>query len=432
MSLTLLIKKTLTDWLSLIDSFHPKEIDLGLARVSVIAESLGLSKFLCPVITVAGTNGKGSVVKFLESIYCSAGYRVGAYTSPHLLRFNERLRINQVDIPDEDLLVAFEVIESHRGKTLLTFFEFTTLAILYICQQKCLDVLVLEVGLGGRLDAVNAIYSDISVITTIDLDHTEWLGPDRESIGREKVGITAPGRPLVCGDDNPPESVILGAKKNNAPAYYIGQDFHWQMNEALGWDWRGLTMSYHHLPITKLKIENASVSLMVIELLQHRLPVTQFAVIEGLKKAVLPGRFEFVELGVPIILDVAHNPQSTSNLALQLQQLPNVGKTKAVVGMLKDKDIKNTLKPLLGIVDEWYLADLDDVTPRGATATHLANFLTTENKKNWYNCRSVADALKTAINGGPCDRIVVFGSFYTVALAKTYLMRLAEEKSDGK
>jgi dihydrofolate synthase/folylpolyglutamate synthase len=420
--------KSLADWVSYINALHVREIDLGLTRIQQLATGLSLAQFTCPVVVIGGTNGKGSVVKLLETIYLAAGYRVAAYTSPHLLRFNERLRINNKEVADETLVTAFEYIENNRQLQPLTFFEFTTLAILYICQHTPLDILLLEVGLGGRLDAVNIVDSDVAVITNIALDHTDWLGDNREAIGREKVGIARTQKPLVCGDPEPPQSIVQTAEKLGANFYGLNQAFRIQVNNST-WDWIGPRLRYLCLPKPILKIENAATSLMVVDLLQPRLPVTQYGVITGVKKAQLAGRFERMDHEVPIILDVAHNPQSMQYLAEQLQQQSVTGRVLAVVGMLGDKDIEGSLVGLVAQIDVWYVADLDAVTPRGAKANRLTNYLATKNQKNCYNFSSVAAALTQAIAESDAhDQIVVFGSFYTVALAKQYLLG---EKENG-
>ncbi len=417
------MNKTFVEWLDYLNSLYPREIDLGLERVASIAKKNSLEKFSCPVITVGGTNGKGSVVRFLESIYLAAGYRVAAYTSPHLLRFNERLRINGQEITDDEFVDAFECIEQSRGNQSLTFFEFTTLAALLICQRRTLDVIILEVGLGGRLDAVNIVNSDVAVITSIAIDHTDWLGPDRDSIGREKAGIFREGKPAVCGDPNPPNVVREIAQSLQSPWYGFCEQFSVKIVGA-NWEWRGPHLSYCQLPLPELKLQNAAMSLMVVDLLQSRVPVTQYAVIRGLKTACLPGRWERATAGsVPVIFDVAHNPQATTYLAEQLSRAPSEGRTLAVVGMLKDKDIKGSLSPLLPLVSEWYTASLN--VPRGASGADLATCLATHGVECCYNFASVETALAVALER--CcsnDRILVFGSFYTVGIAKQYLESL--------
>ena len=406
-------------WLDYINTLHCREIDLDLSRVTRLAKKLGLSTFSCPVITVAGTNGKGSVIKSLESIYLAAGYQVAAYTSPHLLCFNERLRFNGEPILDRNFIEAFVFIEKNRDQKPLSFFEFTTLACLYICKKLVLDVLLLEVGLGGRLDAVNVIDPDVAVITTIDIDHTDWLGSDRESIGREKAGIFWAHRPVICGDPNPPESLLGAAQLLQAPIFQFMKDFSAIENRKT-WQWRGPKINYDALPLSQLKTQNVATSLMVVTRLQDRLPVKELAIVTGIQQATLPGRFERVEKPVSIIFDVAHNPQAAHYLAEQLGRSCYPGRTFAVVGMLKDKDILGTFSPMLSCVDRWYVGSL--LETRGASGEKLASILRTEGVTDCYNFTSIDEAFKKAmVQCREQDRIVVFGSFHTVAIAKKFL-----------
>ena len=413
--------RDMNGWLDYINTFHCREIDLGLSRVTSLAKKLGLSTFSCPVITVAGTNGKGSVIKSLESIYLAAGYQVAAYTSPHLLCFNERLRLNGEPMLDRNFIESFAFIEKNRDQQPLSFFEFTTLACFYICKKLVLDVLLLEVGLGGRLDAVNVIDSDVAVITTIDIDHTDWLGNDRESIGREKAGIFWTHRPVICGDPNPPKSLLGAAQLLKAPVFQFMKDFSVIKNEKT-WEWQGPKVNYDALPLPQLKTQNVATSLMVVTQLQDRLPVKKLAIITGIQTAILPGRFERVEKPVSIIFDVAHNPQATHYLAEQLRCSCHLGQTFAVVGMLKDKDISGAFLPMFSCVDRWYVGGLSET--RGASGEKLAGILRTEGIEDCYNFTSIDKAFEQAIvQCKKQDRIVVFGSFYTVAIAKRFLFR---------
>ena len=411
------------DWLSYISMLHSRKIDLGLSRIATLAEKLSLRDFSCPVITVAGTNGKGSVIKLLESIYLAAGYRVAAYTSPHLLKFNERLRINGDAVADEALVNAFSFVESNRNHQLLSFFEFTTLAIFYICKKQPLDILLLEIGLGGRLDAVNIVEPNVAVISNIDIDHTDWLGKDRESIGREKAGIIRWHKLIVCGDPNPPQSVYETAKKLEAPFFQFKTDFFAKVGEGI-WEWQGPATVFEKLPLPALKIQNAATSLMALYCLQGRLPLSLDAIRNGINKAALPGRFECVQKPVPIIFDVAHNPQATRYLAEKLQQTANAGRTLAVVGMLHDKDIQGAFESMLCCIDQWYVGGLQEETTRGATSENLMEVLLEcrASAETCYNFFSVTEAFEGALNNcGLQDRIVVFGSFHTVGLVKRYL-----------
>ena len=370
---------------------------------------------------MAGTNGKGSVIKSTESIYLSAGYRVAAFTSPHILKFNERLRVNGEEVSDEALMKAFSFIEKARGDQSLSFFEFTTLSILFICQRTALDVLLLEIGLGGRLDAVNIVEPTVSVITNIDIDHTEWLGSDRESIGREKAGIIRANKPIVCGDPEPPHSVLQVAQARHAPMYRLGEAFSLESSSS-SWSWLGPRINYVRLPLPTLKLQNVATSLMTIEYLQEYLPVTQYAIMLGIKRATLPGRFEVVSQPRTVIYDVAHNPQATAYLAEKMQALPSSGRTFAVLGMLSDKDIAGALAPLTEGVDVWYVAGLE--VERGASEQELVSELTAQGVKSCYNFSSVKAAMNQAISDSrEQDRVLVFGSFHTVSIAKEALSR---------
>jgi len=434
------LNKTLPQWFSYIENLHCQTIALGLERVGVVAQKLGALVFECPVITVAGTNGKGSSVAFLEAIFTAAGYTVGAYTSPHLLRFNERIRIANQMVSDAALVQAFEKVEQCRGEIALTYFEFTTLAALCLFQAVKLDVLVLEVGLGGRLDAVNLIAPDVAVITSIALDHMDWLGETREAIGYEKAGIFRADKPAVCGDPDPPETVLNTAKRLAAPLYCIETDFNFKVTSSTAWTWRHQEVCYDNLPMPSLPVQNAATVLMVVYCLRERLQVSETSIAQGLKIASLPGRFQIFpgsadgssamrasgprsrhpqgekENLIPqTILDVAHNPAAAHYLAKRLKALPQVKKTYAVVSILSDKDIIETLRPLLGIVSVWYVATLE--LPRGSTAEKMANCLQTLGVAA-YDIRlaeSVIAAYKQALNEAhPEDRILVFGSFHTV------------------
>ena len=438
----------LAAWLAYIgaETINSKHIGQGLDYIKFIAKKSGqLAVFQCPVITVAGTNGKGSCVAFLENILLSAGYRVGAYTSPHLLDYNERIRINGQNVSDEILCSSFEVINTtHINNTPnipLSFFEFTSLAAFYIFQQAHLDCIILEVGVGGRLDAVNIIDPNIAVLTSISIDHKEWLGDTREKIGREKAGIMRSGRPAVCGDENTPDSIIQYAQEINSPLYIKSRDFDYKIHPPSGlsghlppqggegrqerkeekrergtWSWQSKINTFDNLPPICLPIQNASTALMVIELLQKYFRLDKAAVCQGLKQARLPGRFE--QQGTTIF-DVAHNPASSELLAKQLLAKPNaLGKQIAVVGMLADKDIKQTLKPLAKWIDRWYIGSLDNA--RGAKAAVLAEALHSQGVVQTCYCfDSVENAYSEALASiDKQDRIIVFGSFYTVAAVK--------------
>ncbi|WP_367065725.1 bifunctional tetrahydrofolate synthase/dihydrofolate synthase [Oryzisolibacter sp. LB2S] len=418
--------QTLEGWLAHCEQLHPQNIDMGLARVGEVARRLAL-RFDCPVITVAGTNGKGSTCALIESVARQAGYRTGVYSSPHLVRFEERCRI-QGDVVDGASLVAhFEAVERARteggAEVSLTYFEFTTLAILRLMSQARLDVAILEVGLGGRLDATNIIDADCAVITSVDVDHVEYLGPDRETIGREKAGIMRTGRPVVVSDPMPPQSVIDHAREIGAELWRFGQDFNYS-GDKQQWAWAGRGRRYAGLAYPALRganqLINASGALAALEALRSRLPVTAQAVRLGLAQVELPGRFQVVAGQPTLVLDVAHNPHSVAALTANLDAMAYFPATHAVFGAMADKDLKPMLARIGPLVDHWYFTDLP--TPRAETAASL--------QRQWNALQMVAggrrqvgtslhaspeDALRAAMAAAdPADRIVVFGSFYTV------------------
>ena len=416
---------TLLQWLSYLERIHSKSIDLSLSRIIQVAETIQIREFDCPVIMVGGTNGKGSCVHCLEAIYLSSGYRVGSYTSPHLHYFNERIKINGQNVNDELLVAAFQEIEIKRKDISLTFFEFTTLAALLIFKSLQLDVIILEVGLGGRLDAVNIVEPDLSIITSIDLDHTDWLGSNREAIGYEKAGIMRSNKSIICGDDDPPKSLLQRAKELNAPLFQFNQHYGFE-NHSYNWTWFGLNHKISNLPPISIRHQNASSSLMAIQLLAERLPVTSKAIMNGLKAIKIPGRFELWQKAVTCIFDVAHNPQAGRWLAEQLKNSLTPGKKIAVVGMLADKDISQTLAPLLSIIDDWHPVTLN--VARGADSKAIVNILTRQGIKNWYNHDSVDLALQTIMNqqdfNKERDLIIIFGSFFTVAAAQKFISHI--------
>jgi dihydrofolate synthase/folylpolyglutamate synthase len=409
---------TLDEWLSWQETLHPAEIDLGLARVRAVYERLGVT-LNCPVITVAGTNGKGSSVAMLAAIYQAAGYRVGVYTSPHLLRYNERICIEGDEVADEALCQAFERIDQARGETSLTYFEFGTLAALDLFGHAALDVVLLEVGLGGRLDAVNIIDADVALIATIAIDHVAWLGDNREAIGREKAGIMRAGRPVVCGDLHPPQSIAQVAQALGAKLYLNGCDFGAKPGDGQ-WRWWSDQRQRDALPIPALRgsfqLNNAAAVLMVTELLASRLSLSQAQIREGLTNVKVAGRFQVIGGDVPLIFDVAHNPESAQALANTLNSWPMPGRIFAVVAMMADKDIGGALQPLLKVVDEWHVSAID--LARSATVERMEQALRALGVTDLHGAASVASALETVkAKARPNDRIVVFGSFYTVAEA---------------
>lgn len=413
-------KTTLSQWLDYIATLHTSRIDLGLQRIVSIAKEQCLNSFSCPVITVAGTNGKGSCVRFLESIYSAAGYRVGAYFSPHLRRFNERIRIQEKEVDDQTLVAAFERVESFRKNRPLSFFEFTTLAALFIFKSIEPDVVVLEVGLGGRLDAVNMVESDAAIVASISLDHLDWLGDNRESIGYEKAGVYRANKPAICGDPNPPHRLVEYANHIGAKFFGINKDFFYQ-SDVDSWSWGSENTQYQRLPIPILKCQNAASSLMAVECLQDRLKVSEGAIKKGLKEATLAGRFEFFSKPVKGVFDVAHNPDSARCLAEQLEKIQFPAKKMAVIGMLKDKDIPGTIEPLLSHIDAWFVAGLE--VDRAANPKDIVAHLKASGVKNYYDFETVSEAFKQAVRvcSHSEDRIIVFGSFHTVAAVQEVL-----------
>jgi len=409
--------RTLSDWLAWIETLHPRMIDLGLERVHAVLDNMGLRRPAFAAITITGTNGKGSTTVMCETILRHAGYRVGAYTSPHLIAYNERIRIDGRNVSDDDLCAAFERIEAARGTVPLTYFEFGTLAVFDLFQAAKIDVAVLEVGMGGRLDAVNAIDSDVTIVTAVDIDHTAWLGHTREAIGYEKAGIFREGRPAICGDPNPPAIIAAEAARIGAKLLQFNRDFIVERS-ATEWAWRCGERLRAGLPYPSLRgdyqLFNAACALAAIERLADRFPVTQADVREGLISGVIPGRFQVLP-GRPVrVLDVAHNAQAARSLAATLKQQRVEGRTLAVIGMLKDKDIVSVIGPLTSVVDRWYPATLH--TPRGATAAQLIESLAAAGvpaPARGYDDvhQAYAAAQREATEA---DRLVVFGSFHTV------------------
>ena len=410
--------KTLQDWLEFCERLHPVTIDMGLERVREVAERLSL-RFECPVITVAGTNGKGSTCAMLEAILLQAGYRTGVYTSPHLVHFEERCRLSGNSASPEALAEAFAAVDAVRGEVSLTYFEFSTLAILWLMSRTGLDAVILEVGLGGRLDAVNIVDADCAVITSIDLDHMAILGNDRETIGREKAGIMRTGRPVVVSDPVPPQSVVDQAEAVGADLWRFGRDFNFS-GDKQQWAWAGRGRRYSGMAYPALRganqLVNASGVLAALEALRQRIPVTAQAVRNGLAMVELPGRFQIVPGEPVLVLDVAHNPHSVAALAENLDAMGFYPTTHAVFGDMADKDLLPMLQRLNPLIDRWYFTDLP--LPRAAAAVDLQQIWKGQNTRKDAVGSVHADpqaALQAAIAvADPTDRIVVFGSFHTV------------------
>ncbi len=410
--------KTLSEWLAHCEQLHPQAIDMGLDRVRQVAQRMNLHLSM-PVITVAGTNGKGSTCALLEAIYLQAGYKTGVYTSPHLVHFEERCRLGGESPPAEVFASAFELVEVARQDTRLTYFEFSTLAILKMLSDAGLDLVILEVGLGGRLDAVNIIDPDCAIITSIDLDHTALLGTDRDSIGLEKAGIMRAGRSVVISDPIPPESVVKQAQALGADAWLFGKDFNFS-GDQLQWSWAGRGRRYSGLAYPALRganqLLNASGVLAALEVMRPQLPVTAQAIRNGLAMVELTGRFQIVPGEPVLVLDVAHNPHSVAALAANLDAMGFYPTTHAVFGAMADKDLDSMLKKLLPLVDAWYFTDLP--LPRASTAQQLAaDWAALNTRKDVRSSvhETPQKALDAAILAAdPTDRILVFGSFYTV------------------
>ena len=429
--------RTLPDWLAFIEAQHPKTIAMGLERVRAVADAMALPKPARRVITVGGTNGKGSTVAFIEAIARAAGWKVGAYTSPHLLRYNERVRIDGADADDASLVEAFEVVEVARsampgGGVPLTYFEYGTLAALWLFARSGLDLVVLEVGLGGRLDAVNLVDPDVAVITTVDLDHQDWLGDTIEAIGAEKAGIARAWTPLVLGDNDPPSSVLGRAYAIGASALRIGCDFFFEPveaddGEAAHWRWREIGCALD-LPMPALaapvQLRNAAVAIAALRALPDDLPEAAFAA--GVRDARVAGRLQrFERDGVEVLVDVGHNPQAARALAEALAATPAAGPTFAVFAALADKDAAGVVAALASQVDRWWLAGLPDAGPRARDADALAQALAGTPAAAGERAGTVAEALAAACRTAPTGgRVLVFGSFHTAAAALERLRAL--------
>ena len=413
-------KMNLNDWLSYLEQLHPTEIELGLGRIGKVAKDLDVINFDAKVITVAGTNGKGTTCAFLEEILTQAGYKVGVYSSPHIQRYTERLRINKREMPEELHCQAFEKIELLRSETSLSYFEYVTLGCLDILKAEQCDFILLEVGLGGRLDATNVVESDISVVTTIGIDHIDWLGDDREKIGFEKAGVFRALKPVVCGELDAPKSLKDHAISINADIRYAGKDFTTVVNKN-SWSWQG-QKTISELPLTLMPLQNASTALAVIEALQLDLPCSLLK--NAIGQAQLAGRLQKISSDdqIDTYLDVAHNPQSATYLATQIESLrkPN-GRVLAVVGMLEDKDLSGTFSAVNKTIDLYHLIPL--ACYRGASQqTLLSHYQTSNDALAKVNCfDNITDAYNCLLSeANKDDIIIVFGSFYTVSAFLTF------------
>jgi dihydrofolate synthase / folylpolyglutamate synthase len=450
--------RTLAEWLALQESVHPKSIDMGLGRVTAVARALGVAEPTCPVITVAGTNGKGSTVVHLEALLRGAGASTGLFTSPHLIRYNERIRVDGVEVADEELVAAFERIEGARGSTTLTFFEYNALAALIIFAQRGVEVAVLEVGLGGRLDAVNLVDADVGIVCSVGFDHRDYLGDTLDRIGVEKAGIFRSGRPAVLGTEDMPQSVYAAIAAIKATPLVAGKDFTWRVEEAPAeqtsagggqWSYNGLRLSLRDLPPSALsgsiQYRNAATALAAIEALEasvaataggrplKKLGLNAHTTSEALRSLRLPGRFQIVQVAaVEWILDIAHNEPAAAIFARHVRERPmpgcapsassthsGKGRTFAVVGILGDKDAHAITRSLEPLVDHWIVCALP--APRGTSAEALAQRLRLPTSKVTLAVSVEAGCAVAGASAGPGDRVLVFGSFYTVGPALQWL-----------
>lgn len=413
--------KTLQDWLSHLETAHSGGlIDMGLERVGEVKKRMKLTP-QCPVVVVAGTNGKGSVCAYLTQIYKQAGYKTGTLTSPHLLRYNERIAVNAEPVSDDTIIASFERIEAARGEISLTYFEFNALAAVDIFIREQVDVMILEVGLGGRLDAVNVFDCDCAVVTSVDLDHQAFLGDTVEQVGFEKAGVFRSGKPAICGQNPAPESLVAHAEAIGAKLLMVQRDFDFSSLENIQWNYRfrpSPARNRNALPFPALRgayqLPNAACALTVLECLNGKLPVDIGAIKRGLLLVENPGRFQVLP-GRPLtVLDVGHNPHAARALRRSLINLAFAQKRTAVFSMLSDKDIDGVLEIVKDQFDEWYIAPLD--VPRGMTADALKAKLEQHHIENIQTFAAVREAYRAAASkAGENDRIVVFGSFHTVA-----------------
>ncbi len=415
------MKRSLDQWLAWIEGQHPKAIDMGLDRVRLVAERMELPRPAKHVITVAGTNGKGSTVAFIEAIARELGWRTGAYTSPHLFEYGERVRVDGRPVGADALVESFEAVEAAResAEVSLTYFEYGTLAALWLFARQPLELAVLEVGLGGRLDATNIVDADVAVVTTVDLDHREWLGDDREAIGREKAGIARPWKPLVLGEDDPPASVLRHAYVIGAAAIRANCDFLFETVDDTRWRWREVG---HDITLPRpsmrgpAQLRNAAAAIAAMRALDA--PVPDDAIARGVAAARVPGRLQPLDLdGVEVVVDVGHNPQAAREVAASLRGAPVPGQTRAVLAALADKDVAGVVGALAGQVQDWHLAGLEHVA-RGLAVDALAGRLAGTAAASAAKHTDVAGAIRAArAVSSPGDRIVVLGSFHTAAAA---------------
>ncbi|SHN25076.1 dihydrofolate synthase / folylpolyglutamate synthase [Pseudomonas asturiensis] len=424
---------TLGDWLAYLEQLHPSAIDMGLDRSRKVAQQLGLTRPAPRVITVTGTNGKGSTCAFVAALLQAQGLKVGVYSSPHLLRYNERVKVQGVEATDLELCDAFVAVEAARGDVTLTYFEMGTLAAFWLFEQARLDAVVLEVGLGGRLDAVNLIDADISLVTSIGIDHADWLGDTRESVAFEKAGIFRAGRPAICGDLDPPEPLLAKARELKCPLLLRGRDFDLCVNQQ-DWDWRGFAhgevIELHGLPLLDLPMQNAALALQAYALLGY--PLQHEVISEALASTRLAGRLDRRTVhwhgrSINLLLDVGHNPHAAQFLAQRMAQQPIVGERLAVFGLLSDKDLEGVVCELASSIQDWAVAPLPTSRSRPAAELHAALENLGVRVKSYS---SIALALEAqCAHATPDDEILLFGSFYCVSEALEWLARHTDEEA---
>lgn len=397
----------LSMWLDYLQNIHTSAIDLGLERVQAVAKSANLTKPAPTVITVAGTNGKGSTCALMEAILFDAGYSVGVYSSPHLIRYNERVRVNGQDLADEKHVQAFDFIEKQRGEISLSFFEYGTLAALRLFQTEKVDIVLLEVGLGGRLDATNVVDHDVSIVTSLAIDHVDWLGDDINVIGYEKAGIFRTGKPAICGQPKAPATVAAHADDIGAELYQVEIQYNYQLTDSNTWSWVHGSYQLDDLPVPNLPLQNAATALMALA--TANLDISDVNIVKGLKNAKLPGRMQVLSTQPTILLDVAHNPHSAEYLVTRVAQQYQNKTIHTVVAMLHDKDIQSTLEALTPVASHWYPASLTG--PRAASAQELCQFLPQQTTQY----QTPVDAFEAALTKSAAeDVILVVGSFHTV------------------
>lgn len=413
--------ESLSAWLAWLETCHPREIDLGLERIRQVAEIMGLNAPQVPVVVVAGTNGKGSCVTATAALLRGAGYSVGVYTSPHLMTYNERIQIDGAQATDDEICNAFEQIYAacHQSPPhepiSLTYFEYGTLAALAVFRQRQVGAMVLEVGLGGKLDAVNIVDADVSIVTSIDLDHQDWLGDNREDIGREKAGVFRSGRPAICADTDPPGSLLEYISSLAAVPYLRGKAFDYQQEDDTHWSWWGSAGRYAHQPIPALPLPSLAAALEAVTHLGIEITPESFSSLATLR---IPGRFQQMEWHErKVILDVAHNPAATAYLANGLRRYVSVNPGRqiyAVVAMMSDKDRRNSLANLKELVDYWYLADVTYV-PRATSCDQMLKTLSDLGVSSAFSGAVEQCLYRVLQDSSPGDLIIIFGSFYTVA-----------------